>query len=63
MAPGLVEGTLVEGFKRLADLPRGLARTLFELFLRASVDGYLVTTNALTDSTDAERAGVRLELR
>jgi hypothetical protein len=29
---------------------------------RAAVDGYLVATNALTDSTDAERAGVRLEL-
>ena len=29
---------------------------------RVAVDGYLVATNALTDSTDAERSGVRLEL-
>ena len=29
---------------------------------RAAVDGQLVATNALTDSTDAEREGVRLEL-
>jgi len=29
---------------------------------RAAVDGYLVATNALVDSTDAERSGVRLEL-
>lgn len=29
---------------------------------RAAVDGQLATTNALTDSTDAERMGVRLEL-
>ena len=29
---------------------------------RASVDGFLVATNALIDSTDAERSGVRLEL-
>jgi len=29
---------------------------------RAAADGYLVATNALTDSTDAERSGVRLEL-
>jgi len=29
---------------------------------RAAVDGYLVATNALTDSTDAERSDVRLEL-
>ena len=28
VAPPLVEGTLVEGFKRLADLPPGLAREL-----------------------------------
>ncbi len=137
VAPNLVEGTLVEGFKRLASLPPGLARALFELFLisevhpyddgngrvaraamcaqltaaghtrivipivfrneyqtalrnlsregscglyvrtlvhawnwtaampwrdRAAVDGYLVATNALTDSTDAERSGVQLEL-
>ncbi|MGQ0618071.1 MAG: Fic family protein [Acidimicrobiia bacterium] len=137
VAPALVEGTLVEGFKRLADVPTGLARALFELFLisevhpyddgngrvaraamcaqlttagrarivvpivfrneyltalrnlsregrcdlfvrtldyawrwtaampwqdRAAVDGQLIATNALTDSTDAERQGVRLEL-
>jgi len=137
VAPALVEGTLVEGFRRLADLPPGFARAAFELFLiaevhpyddgngrvaraamgaeltaagqarivipivlrneyqtamrslsrdgrcdlyvrtladawrwtagmpwhdRAAVDGYLVATNALTDSTDAERSGVRLEL-
>ena len=29
---------------------------------RGAVDGYLVATNALTDSTDAESSGVRLEL-
>jgi hypothetical protein len=29
---------------------------------RAAVDGYLVATNALVDSTDAERSGGRLEL-
>jgi hypothetical protein len=29
---------------------------------RSAVDGYLVATNALIDSTDAERTGVRLEL-
>jgi hypothetical protein len=137
VAPTLVEGTLIEGFRRLADLSPGFARAAFELFLisevhpyddgngrvaraamgaeltavgqarivvpivfrdeyqtalrnlsregrsdlyaralayawrwtagmpwqdRAAVDGYLVATNALTDSTDAERSGVRLEL-
>ncbi len=137
VAPKLVEGTLVEGFKRLTDLPAGFARVAYELFLvaevhpyddgngrvaraamcaeltaveqarivvpivfrneyqtalrslsrdgrfdlyvrtlahawrwtaampwqdRAAVDGYLVATNALVDSTDAERTGVRLEL-
>ncbi len=29
---------------------------------RTAVDGFLVATNALTDSTDAERSGIRLEL-
>lgn len=137
VAPPLVEGTLVEGFKRLTDLPPGFARSAFELFLiaevhpyddgngrvaraamcaeltaaeqmrivvpivfrneyltalrnlsregrsdhfvrtlayawrwttampwqdRAAVDGQLVATNALTDSTDAEREGVGLKL-
>ena len=137
VAPGLVAGTLVEGFHRLVDLPPGFARAAFELFLisevhpyddgngrvaraamcaeltavgqarivipivfrneyqtglrnlsrqgrcdlyvrtlahawrwtaampwqdRPAVDGYLVATNALVDSTDAERTGVRLEL-
>ena len=137
VAPSLVEGTLVEGFRRLADLPPGLARAAFALFLisevhpyddgngrvaraamgaeltaagqsrlvvpivfrnehqvalrtlsregrcdlyvrtlahawrwtagmpwhdRGAVDGYLAATNALTDSTDAERSGVHLEL-
>jgi hypothetical protein len=137
VAPGLVEGTLVEGFRRLVDLPPGFPRAVYELFLisevhpyddgngrvaraamcaeltaadaarivvpivfrneyqtalrslsrdgrtdlyvrtlayawrwtasmpwqdRAAVDGYLVATNALTDSTDAERAGIRLQL-
>lgn len=137
VAPTLVEGTLVEGYKRLADLPPGFARAAFELFLisevhpyddgngrvaraamcaeltageqarivipivfrneymtalrglsregrwdlyvrtlayawrwtaampwydRAAVDGQLHATNALVDSTDAERGGVRLEL-
>lgn len=137
VAPTLVEGTFVEGHKRLADLPPGFARAAFELFLisevhpyddgngrvaraamcaelsavdqarivipivfrneymtalrnlsrdgrcdlyartlayawrwtaampwqdRAAVDGQLVATNALVDSTDAERTGVRLDL-
>jgi hypothetical protein len=137
VAPTLVEGTLVEGYKRLAHLPPGFARAAFQLFLisevhpyddgngrvaraamcaeltavdqarivipivfrneyqtalrnlsregrcglyvrtlayawrwtaampwhdRAAVDGQLVATHALTDSTDAERTGVRLEL-
>jgi len=137
VAPGLVEGTLIEGFRRLDDLPAGLARALFVLFLvsevhpyddgngrvaraamcaeltavgqsrivvpivfrneyqtalralsregrldlyartlahawrwtagmlwhdRGAVDGFLAATNALVDSTDAERSGVRLEL-
>src|ERR687894_519194 len=137
VAPALIEGTLVEGFRRIADLPPGFARAAYELFLisevhpyddgngrvaraamcaqltdaglarivipivfrneyqtalrslsregrcdlyartlahawrwtaampwrdRAAVDGYLVATNALVDSTDAERTGVRLEL-
>lgn len=29
---------------------------------RGAVDGYLAATNALVDSTDAERSGLRLEL-
>lgn len=137
VAPDLVEGTLVEGFRRLADLPAGFPRAAFELFLvsevhpfddgngrvaraamgaelsavgqarivipivfrneyqtalrtlsrearcdvyvrtlarawrwtaampwhdRAAVDGLLGVTNALVDSTDAERTGVRLGL-
>ena len=135
VAPGLVEGTLVEGFRDLSIYPRASA-AVFALFLisevhpyddgngrvaraamcaelsaagqarlvmpivfrneyqtalrlsregrfdlyvrtlahawrwtaampwqdRAAVDGYLVATNALVDSTDAERTGVRLEL-
>lgn len=137
VAPALVEGTLVEGFYRLADLRPGFARAAFELFLisevhpyddgngrvaraamcaeltkvgqariaipivfrneyqtalrnlsregrcdvyvrtlayawrwtaampwrdRSAVEGFLVATNALVDSTDAERRGVRLEI-
>ncbi|MGK2885605.1 MAG: Fic family protein [Rhodococcus sp. (in: high G+C Gram-positive bacteria)] len=137
VAPALVEGMLVEGFHRLADLRPGFARAVFELFLisevhpyddgngrvaraamcaeltavdqarlvipivfrneyltalrslsregrcdlyvrtlahawrwtaampwqdRAAVDGYLVATNSLVDSTDAERTGLRLEI-
>lgn len=137
VAPALVAGTLVEGFKRLADLPPGFPRAAYTLFLvsevhpyddgngrvaraaacaelssaaqarivvpivfrneyltgmralsregshdlyartlaqawrwtagmpwpdRAAVDGYLAATNALVDSTDAERSGVRLQL-
>ena len=137
VAPALVEGTLIEGFRRLSDLPAGFPRAVYELFLisevhpyndgngrvaraamcaeltaagqarivvpivfrneylaalrstsrdgrydllvrtlahlwrwtaampwpdRSAVDGYLVATNALIDSTDAERTGVRLEL-
>ncbi len=135
--PHLVEGTLVEGFRRLADLPPGFPRAAFALFFisevhpyddgngrvaraalcaeltavgqsrivvpivfrneyqtalralsrdgrgdlytrtlayawrwtagmpwheRSAVDGHLAATNALLDSTDAERSGVRLEL-
>ena len=137
VAPALVEGTLIEGFRRLVDLPPGFSRAMFELFVisevhpyddgngrvaraamcaeltaggqarivvpivfrneyqtalrhlsregrcdlyvrtlahawrwtagmpwqdRAAVEGYLAATNALTDSTDAERSGLRLEL-
>ncbi|HUP69966.1 MAG TPA: Fic family protein [Acidimicrobiales bacterium] len=137
VAPALVEGTLIEGFRRLVDLPPGFSPAMFELFVisevhpyddgngrvaraamcaeltaggqarivvpivfrneyqtalrnlsregrcdlyvrtlahawrwtagmpwqdRAAVDGYLVATNALTDSTDAERSILRLEL-
>jgi Fic family protein len=137
VAPALVEGTIIEGFRRLVDLPPGLPRAAYELFLisevhpyddgngrvaraamgaqltaaglarivvpivfrneyqtalrslsrdgrcdlyvrtlayawrwtagmpwqdRAAVDGYLAATNALSDSTDAERAGIRLQL-
>lgn len=137
VVPSLVEGTLAEGFRRLADLPSGLPRAAFALFLvsevhpyddgngrvaraamcaelsavdqgrivvpivfrneylaglrnlsregrldlyirtmahawrwtaampwqdRAAVEGYLAATNAMVDSTDAERTGVRLEL-
>jgi hypothetical protein len=137
VAPGLVEGSLIEGFRRLVDLPPGFPRAAFGLFLisevhpyddgngrvaraamcaelsaaaqarilvpivfrneyqtalrsvsregrfdlyvrtlayawrwtagmpwhdRGAVDGQLVATHALTDSTDAERSGVRLEL-
>lgn len=137
VAPALVEGTLAQGFHRLADLPPGLARAAFHLFLisevhpyddgngrvaraamcaeltavgqarlvipivfrneyltalrslsrearcdvyirtlayawrwtaampwhdRATVEGSLVATNALLDSTDAERRRVRLEI-
>lgn len=135
--PELVVGTLVEGFRRADDLPRGFARAAFLLFLlsevhpfddgngrvaraamgaelsadhqarivvpvvfrneyltalralsrdgrcelfvrtlafawrwtaampwddRQTLDGMLEATNALTDSTDAERTGVRLTL-
>lgn len=31
--PTLIEGNLVEGFKRLADLPHGFSRAAFVLFL------------------------------
>jgi Fic/DOC family len=137
VAPALVEGTLLEGFRRLVDLPSGFSRAAFEHYLisevhpyddgngrvaraamcaelsavgqarivipivfrneyqaalrglsresrrdlyvrtlayawrwtagmpwqdRAAVDGYLASTNALTDSTDAENLGVRLAL-
>ncbi len=40
VAPGLVEGTLIEGFRRLDDLPGGLARALFVLFLVSEVHPY-----------------------
>ncbi|MDQ3352913.1 MAG: hypothetical protein M3507_00215 [Actinomycetota bacterium] len=30
--------------------------------VRTAVDGYLAATNALVDSSDAERSGLRLEL-
>jgi hypothetical protein len=40
VAPTLVEGTLVEAFKRLADLPPGFARAVFELFVISEVHPY-----------------------
>jgi hypothetical protein len=60
VAPPLVEGTLVEGFKRLRDPHRVPQRVPDRA--PAAVDGQLIATNAQTDSTDAEREGVRLEL-
>jgi hypothetical protein len=137
VVPELVEGTLIEGFRRLPDLPPGFARALYDMFLisevhpfddgngrvaraamsaqlssvqqarlvipivfrnefqsalrdvsresrqdlyvrtmakawrwtaampwddRAAVDGQLAATNALVDSTDAERSGIQLRL-
>lgn len=137
VAPELAEGTLVEGHRRLEDLPEGFPRAAYALFLisevhpyddgngrvaraamcaeltnagqsrivvpivfrneyqtalrslsrdgrcdlyvrtlayawrwtafmpwqdRAAVDGHLAATNALVDSTDAERSGQRLKL-
>lgn len=137
VAPALVEGTLVEGFRRVGSLPEGIARAAYMLFLvsevhpfddgngrvsrvaacaelsavaqarivipivfrneyqtamrelsrsgradlyirtlawawrwtagmpwndRQATAGRLIATNALTDSTDAELRGVRLEL-
>ena len=38
--PNLVEGTLIEGFRRLADLPPGFSRAAFELFLISEVHPY-----------------------
>jgi hypothetical protein len=35
--PALVEGTLVEGFARLGDLPLGFARAAFQLFVVSEV--------------------------
>jgi hypothetical protein len=40
VAPALVPGTLIEGFRRLVDLPPGLARAAFELFLISEVHPY-----------------------
>lgn len=37
VAPTLVEGTLIEGFRRLVDLPPGFSRAAFELFLISEV--------------------------
>lgn len=137
VAPNLAEGTLIEGYRRGADLPPGFPRAAFQLFVisevhpyddgngrvaraamgaelsaagqariivpivfrngyltalrslsregrcdlyvrmlahawrwtagmpwadRSAVDGHLTATNALVDSTDAERSGLRLEL-
>ncbi len=137
VAPTLVEGTLIEGYRRVDDLPPGFPRAAFHLFLisevhpyddgngrvaraamgaelsaagqariivpivfrneyltalrilsregrcdlyvrmlahawrwtagmpwadRGAVEGYTAATNALVDSTDAERSGLRLEL-
>ncbi len=40
VAPGLVEGTLIEGFGRLDALPPGFPRAAFELFLISEVHPY-----------------------
>ena len=40
VAPALVEGTLIEGFKRVTDLPPGFPRAAFELFLISEVHPY-----------------------
>jgi fido (protein-threonine AMPylation protein) len=40
VAPGLVEGTLIDGFRPLADLPPGFSRAAFELFLISEVHPY-----------------------
>ncbi|MDQ3304435.1 MAG: Fic family protein [Actinomycetota bacterium] len=37
VAPTLVQGTLIEGFRRLADLPPGFPRAAYELFVVSEV--------------------------
>ncbi len=39
--PGLVEGTLLEGFSRYLDLPKGLPRAIFIMFLVAEVHPFV----------------------
>jgi hypothetical protein len=40
VAPRLVQGTLIEGFRRLADLPPGFPRAAYELFVVSEVHPY-----------------------
>jgi hypothetical protein len=40
VAPRLVQGTLIEGFRRLADLPLGFPRATYGLFVVSEVHPY-----------------------